>query len=203
MKPEAELKLVLFDLGGVLWELKDPIATFGLNCGHDEFHRNWLLSPAVREFERGAITANEFACNVTKEMQLPYDAESFIERFIDWPGSAFPESIALVGRIAAHFKCAVLSNTNALHWHSFDVANVFGHRFSRYFLSYETGLLKPDPHAFTNVIEQCDCSPQQILFLDDNPLNIAAAGALGMDAVLCQTVAALANVLNSRKLLES
>ena len=203
MTDRAELKLVLFDLGGVLLHLNDPLITFGLDCSEAEFHQTWLLSPAVREFERGAITAEQFASSVTREMQLPYDAKMFLERFVAWPGSPFPDAIDLVGRIPEHYACAILSNTNALHWQSLDIDSRFGNRFERYFLSYETGLLKPDDQAFANVAEQYDCAPEEILFFDDNPLNVSAANEMGMHAILCRTGADLADALVDRGIVEA
>lgn len=203
MSVQSELKLVLFDLGGVLLQLNDPLTTFGLDCSETEFHRNWLLSPSVRAFERGAITASQFASSITQEMELPYTAKIFLERFVAWPGLPFPDAVDLVERIPERYSCAVLSNTNSLHWQSLNIESSFGNRFERYFLSYETGLLKPDEHAFTNVINQYDCAPQQILFFDDNPLNVTAAGELGIRAVLCRTGADIAVALINRGILQA
>lgn len=202
MSAQLELKLVLFDLGGVLLQLNDPISTFGLDCSEVEFHQKWLLSPAVRAFERGAITAMQFASSITQEMALPYNAKIFLERFVAWPGLPFPDAVDLVERIPECYSCAVLSNTNSLHWQSLNIESNFGHRFERYFLSYETGLLKPDEYAFTNVINHYNCAPEQILFFDDNPLNITAAGELGMHAVLCRTGADIAAALIDRGILQ-
>jgi len=203
MTMRAEPKVILFDLGGVLLRLNDPIATFGLACGDAEFHRDWLLSPAVREFERGAITAEQFASQIVQEMQLPYDANDFLDRFIAWPGSVFPEAVALVERIPERYACAILSNTNALHWQSLDIENGFSNRFERYFLSFETGLLKPDVRAFANVAEQYECAPADILFFDDNPLNVSAAIKAGMHAILCRKVADIADLLITRQIVKA
>ena len=201
MAVRAEIELVLFDLGGVLLQLDDPIETFGLDLNESEFHRSWLLSPAVREHESGAITAKQFASRITQEMELPYDANEFLERFVAWPGLPYPEAVDLVQRIDQRYSCAILSNTNALHWHSLDIENSFGQRFERYFLSFETGLLKPDAQAFLRVVETYGCSPNQILFVDDNPLNVDAAIQSGMQATLCRTRSDLSAALNGRRLL--
>lgn len=60
-------------------------------------------------------------------------------------------------------------------------------RLSRYlnwtFVSWKTGLRKPDPRAFLNAAKTLDVSPEQCLFVDDRPANVDAARALGMDAV--------------------
>ena len=201
MAVRVEIKLILFDLGGVLLQLNDPIKTFALDYDDAEFHRRWLLSPAVRAHESGKITAEQFARNITREINLPYDAKTFLEKFIGWPGLPYPEVLDLVERIDESFACPILSNTNALHWHSLDINDVFGNRFERCFLSFETGLLKPDAQAFTQVTSTCKCEPDQVLFFDDNLLNIDAAAQAGMQAVLCRTSDDLAQALNARNLL--
>ncbi len=197
MNDSTKIRLLLFDLGGVLMQLNDPIETFAPGCDEPEFHRRWLLSPAVRAHECGSISAEQFANDVTREMQLPYDAKTFLARFGGWPADPYPEAIDIIGRIDAQIDCAILSNTNAFHWDNLDIANAFANRFDRYFLSYETGLLKPDDHAFTHVADEYNCEPDQILFFDDNALNIAAAAGLGIHATLCRSGADVAETLDS------
>ena len=197
MKDPTNIKLLLFDLGGVLMELNDPIKTFGLDCDEQEFHRSWLLSPAVRAHECGSISAEQFAEDITREMQLSYDMDTFLAKFCQWPGPPFPNAVELIGRIEERYACAILSNTNALHWDNLDIENAFAHRFDRFFLSYETGLLKPDDRAFMHVADEYGYAPNQIVFFDDNPLNVAAASNLGMHTVLCRSGSDLTDALHS------
>jgi putative hydrolase of the HAD superfamily len=42
--------------------------------------------------------------------------------------------------------------------------------------------IKPDAEAFEHVLDSPGCRPAQVLFLDDNLLNVEAAQGLGMDA---------------------
>jgi HAD superfamily hydrolase (TIGR01509 family) len=50
-------------------------------------------------------------------------------------------------------------------------------------VSHITGRIKPDPDAFEHVVESLGCMPGQVLFLDDNMLNVHAAQSLGMQAI--------------------
>ena len=50
--------------------------------------------------------------------------------------------------------------------------------------SSEVGVRKPNPAIFHAALELLDLPPEQVLFLDDYPGNVAAAQALGMPAVL-------------------
>ena len=178
-----DYKVILFDLGGVLLDLSDPVSTFGLEIDESDFLRTWILSPAVRALESGRINGEEFARQITGEMKLSIDWKELLRRFEAWPKGFYPKAIDLVGRIPHRINCAILSNTNEIHWPQTDVADHFGERFDRFFLSYQTGLLKPDQAAFLQVVASYGCSPQEILFFDDNPLNVEAATSEGIASV--------------------
>ena len=186
MSGPENYKIILFDLGGVLLKLRDPISTFGLQIDENEFLRTWIMSPSVRAFESGQIDGDEFARRMIVEMKLPIDWQELLNRFNNWPDGFYPKAIELVGRIPSRYTCAILSNTNAVHWQQVDVPGNFGERFDRYFLSYESGLLKPDQESFLQVIASYACRPEEILFFDDNPVNVAAAGNEGIKSVRIQ-----------------
>lgn len=194
--PEAApgaIKAVVFDLGGVLLELADPLATFELELEEAEFHSLWLRSRSVREFERGAIDARAFAEAVVRELELPLDAGRFLQRFDAWPRALFPETPALLEAIPRGVRRVLLSNTNAAHWGRPAISGALDGRFDLTFLSYRTGLLKPDREAFAQVSAACACAPGELLFFDDNPGNVEAAARFGMQAHLVKgPLAALA-----------
>lgn len=182
------IRVVLFDLGGVLLQLRDTGPTFGVTGDERDFHRRWILSHAVREFERGAIDFDEFARRVVVELNLPYDAGEFLQRFDSWPGDLFEGVPELLASLAIDYRVALLSNTNAVHWQRDNVAGVLEPLFDHAFLSFRTGLLKPDADAFGQVLNHYNRTPSEILFLDDNPLNIEAAASIGVRACLTRGV---------------
>lgn len=46
------------------------------------------------------------------------------------------------------------------------------------------GIYKPDPRAYTLMAERMGLPPQELLFIDDQPVNIAGAQSVGMVCVL-------------------
>lgn len=58
-----------------------------------------------------------------------------------------------------------------------------GHSLADYFdhcyLSYEMKLMKPSENIFRQVLMQEQTFPDEILFVDDGPRNVAAASQLG------------------------
>ena len=201
MAHDEQFKVILFDLGGVLLNLNDPIETFGLQISEVEFMERWLRSPAVREFERGAIDAESFARRIVTEAELPYGWQEFLQRFDSWPDRLFDETIGVLNAIPDTIKLALLSNINALHWGRDDIAGRIGDLFDQAFLSFETGLVKPDREAFAMVTDRYACRRDEILFFDDNPLNVSAAADYGMQAILAVGIAAVSQALRERGVL--
>jgi len=148
MAHDDSFKVILFDLSGVLLRLNDPIETFGLQIDQNEFKERWLRSPSVRTFESGGMSTEEFARNIVAEAELPYDWQEFRQRFDAWPDQLFDQTLSVLQAIPAKFKRALLSNINALHWGRNDIAGKLAGCFDQSFLSYETGLVKPDREAF-------------------------------------------------------
>jgi glucose-1-phosphatase len=194
MHPSAPFDVILFDLGGVLIELAGVDRMLEL-CNHafstDELWARWLASEGVRQFETGRTGADVFGAAMLQEFGLSITAAQFLEEFTVWPKGVFPGSVELLEQLAASYRVACLSNTNALHWprvcDEMGLARYFKHTFA----SHLVGMLKPDLEIFQHVVEQLGCPPARILFLDDNQLNVAGARTTGMVAY---RVAGLAEV---------
>jgi len=192
--------LILFDYGGVLLRLNDPVETFGFGEDLADFSRRWLESPAVQAHETGRIGPDEFGQRMVREMELPYSPDEFIHRFDAWPDRVSPATASLVRSIPGQVDCAILSNTNELHWRRQDVARDFDGRISRAWLSFETGYVKPDPRAFRVVLDDTGLPAGGILFIDDNARNLKTADTLGLRTRHCRDVDALASVLSDEGL---
>jgi glucose-1-phosphatase len=189
MKMEAsptEIRVLLFDVGGVLVQLsgvETMLGWLGRQVTTDELWRRWLQSTPVRQFETGRIDASEFAAGVTSEFGLPVEPQQFLEAFITWPSGLYPGAMAMLCRIPASYRRAILSNSNALHWPRVLNEMQLGAAFDSHFVSHLTGRIKPDPDAFEHVVESLGCTAGQVLFLDDNLMNVHAAQACGMHAI--------------------
>lgn len=179
-----ETRCVLFDLGGVLIEL-GGVDVFGELIGvknPDEIWSRWLSSPWVRRYERGQCTRDEFATGMVLENRIDLSPEEFLQLFRDWPGGLLPGAAELVRGLSDGVTLACLSNTNEMHWNEQKNAEIVRELFERRFLSHELGLIKPDREIFDLVVMQLDCRPCEVLFLDDNLLNVQGARAAGLDA---------------------
>lgn len=181
-----DVRVVLFDVGGVLVKLSGieiMLEWLGHTMTPEDLWHLWLRSDNVRGFETGRIDAPTFARRVTDEFALPIAPERFLDSFTDWPMELYPGTSAMLSRIPDSYRCALLSNSNALHWPRMLTDLDLGRLVDSHFVSHLTGRIKPDAEAFAHVVETLGCRPDEVLFLDDNRLNVDAAKHFGMRAV--------------------
>jgi putative hydrolase of the HAD superfamily len=176
---------ILFDLGGVLIELvgvEQMLAWSPEIADTGELWRRWLGSPAVRRFETGGSTPEDFAAAIVDEFALTVDSGTFLRAFVGWPRALYPGVPALLASLAPRYRLASVSNTNAIHWERFGREWSLDRLFHENFPSHRVGRLKPDADYFAHVLDALALPPERVLFVDDNPLNVEAAVRLGIVA---------------------
>jgi FMN phosphatase YigB (HAD superfamily) len=197
-----ETRFVVFDIGGILIEL-GGVQDFGDLIGvddPDDIWRRWLTSPWVRRYERGQCSREAFAEGLISENQIGLEPSEFLRRFGDWPKGLLPGAEELVTGLADGITSACLSNTNEMHWNEQPGFDVLHELFELQFLSHELGLIKPDREIYDHVVMALDCRPEEILFIDDNQINIDGARTAGLDAHRAVGVEATRALLASRGL---
>lgn len=182
MKPDFDI--ILFDLGGVLIELSEHAIPTSWLKSKSFNSSDWFQSPTAMQFEKGQISAVEFANALIDELDLEVSSHQVITAFTAWPKGIFPQVPKILNTLKNDYKLAVLSNSNELHWPR--ILNEF--KLSQYmdamFSSHLIKLAKPDVLAFEHVLDSMTVSPEKVLFFDDNPLNISAAKKLGIESIL-------------------
>jgi glucose-1-phosphatase len=174
------IRVVLFDLGGVLVRVSGVAAMKALAGIDDdeEVWRRWLACGTTRAFERGLCSEVEFAEGIVADWDLRITPEGFLDEFTRWPDGLYDGAADLVAEVRARVGVGCVSNTNPIHWRqqvSWGVADLFDQRF----LSHELGLIKPDRDLFEHVASAVGFDPGEILFLDDNLVNVEQAIEVG------------------------
>lgn len=178
------IEIVLFDLGGVLIELSSiqSMGRFFGDLPDDEVWSRWLACPWVRRFERGHCDAQDFAHGMVDTWSMSASPEVFLDAFVRWPRGLMPGARELARSVRSRLPIGCLSNTNALHAgrHASEEAvyDLFDHRF----LSHEIGLVKPDREIYEHVLAAIGLPAANVLFLDDNQINVDGARAAGLHA---------------------
>ena len=176
------IEIVLFDLGGVLIELSS-IQSMGRFFGdqpEEEVWRRWLACPWVRRFERGHCGADDFARGMVETWSMSTSSEVFLDAFVHWPRGLMSGARELVHAARARVPIGCLSNTNVLHAGRHASEEAVYDLFDQRFLSHEIGLVKPDREVYDHVLAELGCPAANVLFLDDNQINVDGARAAGL-----------------------
>ena len=184
------VKNLIFDLGGVVIFL-DPekaerrFREVGIADAAKQLNI-YGQGGAFGELEKGNISAEEFC----RMLGLTHE-----QAFYAWMGyldRVFQEGLDYIMELRSQYKTFILSNTNPIlmDWgHSDDFAPA-GHSLDWYFdkvyTSYELHDYKPAHSIFQKVLDAEGLKPEETLFIDDSPRNIAAAQELGMQTLLVE-----------------
>lgn len=184
-----EIRVVLFDVGGVLVELSGLavlLSWLGHRVTAEQVRTLWLTSPTVRLFETGKMQPAAFAEQMITELSLQVGSEDFLTELYTRSQRTLPGAVELVRRVPRNYVRATLCNTNGAQWpilmQQRDLVGAFDHHFA----SHLTGKIKPDEEAFQHVLTTLGCKGHETLFLDDSQLNVAAAKRVGMTALQVQ-----------------
>ncbi|WP_026972011.1 HAD family hydrolase [Aliagarivorans marinus] len=178
------IKLLIFDLGGVVIKLGDEILPASwFDPERSLSLQQWLHSELAADFERGELSANAFAGALKRELTLGQSSEQIIEAFRQWPESLYPQVVEAIGRLKGHYKVVALSNTNEVHYPRIFDEFKLDECFDEIFASHIMGLLKPDAAAFFHVLDAMGCPASEAVFIDDNLDNILAAQELGLTTI--------------------
>lgn len=151
------------------------------------------------EFEKGEITEDEYARKFFRDGREvdPAALRRCLRDHYQW----LDGMRSLVGELYGA-GCEMHALSNYPVWYEIIEEKL---RLSRYlkwtFVSWKTGLRKPDRETFLNAAETLDVSPEECLFIDDRPVNVDAAKQVGMDAIVMTGADELRRGLIDRTLL--
>lgn len=187
----AKVKLLLFDLGGVIVDftgLREVSALLAEPLSEEQVRSRWLESPSIRDFEVGELSPDEFARRFVVEWELRISPEEFLIRFEGWNRGLLPGAAELLAELGRAYRLAALSNSNELHWRrNRDVLGI-QRLFEQALSSHELGLVKPDAGIYEAALARLGVAPSEVVFLDDNAPNVEGAAAVGIPAYLARGV---------------
>ena len=197
------INLILFDLGGVLFELNpdfmDKISS--ASSASTDFWQYWLHSKVVKDFEKGRCSEEDFAHGLISDLNLDMTQDEMVEAFRFWGKGLYAGSLELIEDLKSQgFKVGCLSNSNVSHWPklmNWGLEGLFDFEFS----SHLVGAVKPDPAIYEAVEQKISIPVEEILFVDDNQVNVDAAVARNWNAELCKTPAGARTVFKDYGLL--
>ena len=178
--------LLVFDLGNVVLDLNFELFVEGAaklsTRSVQDISSRYIKGELKQQFERGRTTSDNFLKEMAKWLVWPKSEYDQLKNLWCDIFIRVPEAESSINRFSERYELWLLSDTNELHWQHLVSRFPILQEFSKYFLSYQRGLLKSDPGAFNDLIKEARFFGEQILFFDDLPENIAAAKKAGIDA---------------------
>lgn len=184
------ISTVIFDIGGVLHSSyravgKDLMRELGIN--QDAIDSIWRTH--IPKLGSGKIDEGEFWTRVSKDHGIR--SVSLDENLL---GRAFTSALAPnlgVVRIVKKLrkmglKLAALSDTIEPHAKAVKAVGLYD-LFDYVFLSHKTGYRKPDSKAFRSALNEIGAQPNEVIFIDDSPINADAATKIGLHGITYTT----------------
>lgn len=186
------VRTIVFDFGNVLGffshrRAAEQLAALGpKSVTVNDLVQYLFYTDLEPRLEVAGVTAAALLQQLRDTFRLAGDDETLGRAYADMFTPNDPVC-QLVPRLKKKYRLALLSNTNELHYRQFgrQFADTLAH-FDRLFLSHEVRLRKPDPKLYQHVEQRMETPPGECLFIDDLPVNIAAAQARGWHGVLYQ-----------------
>ena len=185
---------VVFDFGGVVApaDLGVVINKFkALGLGNIEKYLNLVRQQGFfGDFETGLIDKEEFRARVSKEVGREVSMDECRDAYMGFFSSVPERNLELFRKLRAEgYRLSLLSNTNPfiMEWALSKAFDGHGHSLDEYldsiYVSYEMKVMKPDEKIFRMMLESEKAAPSQVVFIDDGPKNVAAARAIGINAI--------------------
>ncbi len=190
MNTSPDVQLVCFDLGGVLvrichsWPEAAELAGVPDLMPLDEPRVAAGVKRVLLEFELGRVDRAGLVERII-DLSRGYEPTHITAIVEGWLKDPYPGSDVLVERIrAAGIPTACLSNTNAWHWEVMSDRERFPAlwRLDHRFASHLSRARKPDAAFYQALESELAVDPRSIVFFDDLPENVEAAGARGWRA---------------------
>jgi glucose-1-phosphatase len=207
------VKLVLFDVGGVLIDLQTEQARRSLESEYG------MTTAAYEGLARCTYEKEPFS--ITEEATIgAAGSDEYIDAFRAACGRFVPASvikqnresiigherppmIELVTVLSKRVRVAAFTNTIEMHWKKLQNRDRFSFPaiVEQTLASHLIGVAKPTKAAYQEVTRRLEIEPAEVLFIDDSGINVSAAIECGMRGIVYNSYRDLVENLHKEELL--
>lgn len=185
------IKTIVFDLGGVIITLDHAEAVnrfrkLGLNDAARQLDP-YTQQGIFGDFESGMLSAEEFRQQLSLMIGRDISMEDCNHAWQGYAKEVPQRNLDTLLKLRRDgYRVVLLSNTNPcmMEWALSPRFDGHGHSLEYYFdamyLSYRLKVMKPDETFFRRVLMAEQTLPENMLFVDDGPRNVAAASQIGI-----------------------
>jgi glucose-1-phosphatase len=174
---------LLLDIGNVLVDLNYHHLSNRMQAitglGPLDLQARLAADGLVRQFETGKLNASQFHAEVCRRTGIEIPWPDFLAA---WNCILGPPLVSedVVASIARKVRLWLVSNTNELHFDFMIRHFAFPRYCEGFVLSHEVGALKPDVRIFAHALQRLGSDPSEVLYADDQEVNVKAARCLGI-----------------------
>lgn len=183
------IKNIVFDLGGVIAHLvkERSIERFEQIGVHDisKILDAYVQTGIFLAVEDGSLSKEEFRVQLSKHAGRELTHDEIYWAYMGFVAEIPQYKLDYIENLKNEYNIYILSNTNP-YIMEFSESRDFSkkglplsHYYHKKFASFEMGAVKPDRKIFEKMIEETGLIPQETLFVDDGPQNIAIGKELG------------------------
>ena len=185
------IKNLIFDLGGVIITLdpQEAVRRFqrlGLKDAQQRLDA-YTQSSYFGSLEQGDITEEQFRQQLSADVGRQLTWEECQYAWLGYRKEVPLRNLQLLRRLRkSGYRLILLSNTNGF-MQAWAESSQFSEEqlplrsyFDSEYKSYEVKLMKPDKRLFELVLSKENIRPDDTLFVDDGPANVAIAVLLGL-----------------------
>lgn len=193
-----DIKVLLFDLGGVVIDIDPKIAISELkkissktatefkemDYRYETFNSD--LSKFFNAYEKGEISDQSFRDGLRSAGNFDLDDEKIDEIWNLVIVKIHSDILELILQLKKKYSIMILSNTNSIHKYFFNKlcsdlhGKTFDKLFDNVFYSFELKCRKPDKEIYDKVVEESKYLPREIIFFDDMKENLVECKKMGM-----------------------
>jgi len=170
---------LVLDAMGVIFNAADDVAELLIPfiVDHSGTRDDEIIQAAYLDASLGRIGADEFwlRAGLSAELEDDYLDRHRLNRGV-------VELLSLARQVGVPVWC--LSNDIARWSRKLRERLGIEEYLQQSIISSDVGMRKPDAGIYHALIEASDRRPDELLFIDDRPANIAAAHSLGIDSIL-------------------
>lgn len=171
----------------------------------DDVYGRWLIKNGltrsdqylsiIQELDSGALTREEFVAQLSALVghTVTYDD-------VYGHGEYNTTIIPLVQTLKRNYKIGLLSNASDSLRSKLKERNL-SQLFDAITISSEVGVAKPHENIYRQALEMLHATPDEAIFIDDNPSFVQAAQALGITSITFTTTTDLRRTLLDLKVL--
>ncbi len=193
------IKLIIFDLGGILVENYDIpfFEAIAHATGKSREDTEEKIKPFMQKSERAEITEYEFMKQFLKEMNCKEKPEKFLEI----RRKATKEAVGvrdLILKLKKHYKVAFATNNAEEEFTYNNKVMHFDKLFDWGIASYQAHARKTEPKMFEIILKHFNGKPEETVFIDDSVTNLKAPQELGIKTIHFASLEQLKDELRKR-----